>query len=70
MAPEYYETREESIASSYTKPQVSYVESTSPAMEGRLKTRHSTDALGTVEKYYVDGKQRLIPVPTSDPLGN
>jgi hypothetical protein len=34
------------------------------------RNRYSGEALGTVKKYYIDGKQRLIPVPTSDPLGS
>lgn len=38
--------------------------------ENYPRNRYSGEALGTVKKYYVDGKQRLIPVPTSDPLGS
>jgi hypothetical protein len=70
MSKNFHETRAESVSSSNTKLNATYFEMVEVSDESRFRKRHSGEALGTVEKYYVNGKQRLIPVPTSDPLGN
>ena len=64
MSKTYYETAAESVKSTNTVLTFELVE-----QDRKLRMRYPKEALGTVEKYYVDGKQRLIPVPTSDPLG-
>jgi hypothetical protein len=58
------------MLSSTTKPKATYFEMVDEFDKNEQRKSRRGKALGTVEEYYVDGKQRLIPVPTSDPLGN
>jgi hypothetical protein len=64
MGKHPYELEERGSVASINKSTVSYNETLN-----YRKTANRSSALGTVDEYFVNGKQRLVPVPSSDPLG-